>query len=610
MTLRDASGAATMQATYTYDALDRRIGTQVDPDGSGPSAPVQTWTAYDGQNPYADYNAAGAAQQRYLYGPAVDALLARTDGGGTTAWYLTDKQGTVRDVATTAGTVLDHVAYDGFGNVTGETGAGGDRFKYAGREYDAATGLYFNRARYYDPQTGRFLSQDQSGFRAGDANLYRYAGNGPTNATDPTGHDAYSDAMSQHMQRQQAFQQQAYAWSTAHSTPGAGSSPDLLDQSTNFFAGYGHTMTFGAIDYYYRGMGYDAYIDAESAEYRAGGYVAAAQQAMMLSAAGNAALCRMAASGGSLGVAAQGTQALMRGYAAGNALSNLPGNAQGAYQGFQNGDYRAMGWSLYSAGRDLGLLGGMLGSCFAAGTPLRTPEGSRPIEAFRPGDRVLAAPENDPEGPVTPRLVEQVFRAEAALVTLEVGGRSIRTTAEHPFWVAGRGWTEASELIAGDRLRSHDGRWVVVAGVRDAGEVAAVYNLRVAEDHTYFVGGEGWGFSVWAHNTCWYHGTDNESAQNIFENGLNTQAQEQFDQPDRRGTFFYPHYDDALDQAENQTDWRARDNPNLFPVVIEADGNVIGPYLEQPPGQHAGEMYIPQEEYPNIPPGAFRPAQP
>ena len=125
--------------------------------------------------------------------------------------------------------------------------------------------------------------------------------------------------------------------------------------------------------------------------------------------------------------------------------------------------------------------------------------------------------------------MEEVFRAESALVTLDVGGRSIRTTAEHPFWVQGRGWTKACDLIAGDRLRCADGRRVVVAGVRDAGEVAAVYNLRVAADHTYFVGDPGWGFSVWAHNACWgnsgnipetvYRG-DTRPPEVVFEEGL------------------------------------------------------------------------------------------
>jgi len=52
---------------------------------------------------------------------------------------------------------------------------------------DRFTGLYNNRARWYDAGAGRFISEDPIGFAAGDANLYRYCGNSPTNATDPSG---------------------------------------------------------------------------------------------------------------------------------------------------------------------------------------------------------------------------------------------------------------------------------------------------------------------------------------------------------------------------------------------------------------------------------------
>jgi hypothetical protein len=63
------------------------------------------------------------------------------------------------------------------------------------------------------------------------------------------------------------------------------------------------------------------------------------------------------------------------------------------------------------------------------------------------------------------------------------------------------GWTAARQLRVGDALRSHDGQWLAVESVRDTGREEAVYNCRVAEYHTYFVGDQQWGFSVWAHNS-------------------------------------------------------------------------------------------------------------
>jgi RHS repeat-associated protein len=62
---------------------------------------------------------------------------------------------------------------------------------FTSREFDAETGLYYNRARYLDPTTGRWTTQDPLGFAAGDANLYRYVGNTPTLLVDPSGNLAW-----------------------------------------------------------------------------------------------------------------------------------------------------------------------------------------------------------------------------------------------------------------------------------------------------------------------------------------------------------------------------------------------------------------------------------
>ncbi len=86
-------------------------------------------------------------------------------------------------------------------------------------------------------------------------------------------------------------------------------------------------------------------------------------------------------------------------------------------------------------------------------------------------------------------------------------GRVLGTTAEHPFWVDGQGWVAAGELQVGDVLVSHTGELLKVEGLRDTDEVQTVYNLEVEEDHTYFVGCDEWGFSVWAHNLCKYNAT-------------------------------------------------------------------------------------------------------
>src|SRR5207302_8280045 len=76
--------------------------------------------------------------------------------------------------------------YDSYGQPTASTGTVTNPFRYTGREFDSETGIYFYRARYYDPGAGRFASEDPAQF-AGGINFYRYVGNSPTRFLDPYG---------------------------------------------------------------------------------------------------------------------------------------------------------------------------------------------------------------------------------------------------------------------------------------------------------------------------------------------------------------------------------------------------------------------------------------
>ena len=139
-------------------------------------------------------------------------------------------------------------------------------------------------------------------------------------------------------------------------------------------------------------------------------------------------------------------------------------------------------------------------SCFAAGTPVLTPEGAKPIEQLKAGDFVLSKDEHNEAGKIEPKRVEKAYQRQAALFHLHIGGRTIRTTAEHPFYVKERGWTTAGELRAGDLLSTDLGKWLEVENIDASGEQASVYNVLVADHHTYFVGEQAWGFAVWVHN--------------------------------------------------------------------------------------------------------------
>jgi hypothetical protein len=140
-------------------------------------------------------------------------------------------------------------------------------------------------------------------------------------------------------------------------------------------------------------------------------------------------------------------------------------------------------------------------ACFVAGTPIRLSHGCKPIEQIQKGDRVLSRDQYNPSGPVVEQVVEETFIRLAPVIRLTVGGHELRPTGEHPFYVPGRGWVLAWSLRAGDVIHTLDGEPVTVDNVEDNGEVVRVYNFRVLELQTYFVGGDDWGFAIWSHNT-------------------------------------------------------------------------------------------------------------
>ncbi len=130
-------------------------------------------------------NSAGSIVARYTFTQNIDEPLA-IERSGSTSYYQADALGSVTSLTSSTGSVANTYTYDSFGNVTNSTGSLRNPFFFAGREYDNETSLYFNRARYYSPSTGRFISEDPIRFWGG-ANFYGYVFNSPTNFVDPFG---------------------------------------------------------------------------------------------------------------------------------------------------------------------------------------------------------------------------------------------------------------------------------------------------------------------------------------------------------------------------------------------------------------------------------------
>ena len=170
-----------MVAQYKYDPFGRRIQKIVN-NGT----PVTTRYVYDGPNIVAQYDGSWNVTAKYIHTPDIDDPLTVTQGENT-YYYHRDGLGSVVNLTDSNGYIAKTYTYKSFGEINSETGSVVQPFAFTGREYDPESGLYFYRARYYDPRAGRFLTKDPIGFAGGDVNLYRYTRNNPINFTDPRG---------------------------------------------------------------------------------------------------------------------------------------------------------------------------------------------------------------------------------------------------------------------------------------------------------------------------------------------------------------------------------------------------------------------------------------
>ncbi len=136
-------------------------------------------------------------------------------------------------------------------------------------------------------------------------------------------------------------------------------------------------------------------------------------------------------------------------------------------------------------------------SCFTGRMLSLTPEGKRRIDSIRVGDWIFSRDEDDPYGPLVPKRVLDRFVRVAPIWAVKIPGQTIETTAEHPFWVYGRGWIPTRMLEVGDLFITDEGLLVPLEGVEDTGRVETVYNFLVEDFHTYFVSETEEGVSVW-----------------------------------------------------------------------------------------------------------------
>ncbi|MCK4717766.1 MAG: RHS repeat-associated core domain-containing protein, partial [Thermoplasmata archaeon] len=166
----------TDEIEYNYCSFGKRI-CRIDPTGA-------TFYFYDKEDIITEYDATGTPIKEYLHGPGIDnPISVRTSGQ---SYFLhKDHLGSIGFITDSAESLIETYDYDEYGAYNGPSNPKSD-YLFTGREYEEMAGIYYYRARYYDPEVGRFIQQDPRGLFSGRS-LYEYSDSNPVNRIDPYG---------------------------------------------------------------------------------------------------------------------------------------------------------------------------------------------------------------------------------------------------------------------------------------------------------------------------------------------------------------------------------------------------------------------------------------
>jgi RHS repeat-associated protein len=187
---------------YKYDALGRRIQKDVTLAGNTKS----TKFYYSGHQMIEERDSSENVLRQFIYGSGIDEILRMDkygDSGRTPYYFHTNANGSVTAVTDANGNLIERVSYDSYGMPTFKDyqtdplnpqtvshSVIGNDLLFHGRRYDKETNLYYYRARYYDPTTGRFLQYDPLGY-VDSMNLYQAFNMNGVNFLDPMGELTY-----------------------------------------------------------------------------------------------------------------------------------------------------------------------------------------------------------------------------------------------------------------------------------------------------------------------------------------------------------------------------------------------------------------------------------
>lgn len=184
----DTNGDGVNDVAYQYDADGIRVSKTLDPQGT----PDETRFLVDKNRPYAqvleEYTPGGIIKVSYVHG--LDLISQKRPAETGKSFYHVDGLGSTRALTDAAGVVTDRYIYDAYGRTTGQVGATGNVYLFAGEQRDVTLGLDYLRARWMNPSVGRFASRDTYAGRFLNPitqHRHLYANANPVLFTDPSG---------------------------------------------------------------------------------------------------------------------------------------------------------------------------------------------------------------------------------------------------------------------------------------------------------------------------------------------------------------------------------------------------------------------------------------
>lgn len=533
---------------HVYDASGQRTLRR----STGGSGTTMTVYAF-GLEEYV-YDGAGNAQSNLHYYYLGGRLLG-SSSGTSTQFFVTDALGSVLSTFTVVGgsaVVQGNQLYGPYGNSRYTQGSMGTNKGFTGYDYDALTGLNYANSRYYDPAVGRFLSADSAQGNGQGIDPYNYVGGSPENTTDPSGQcpecigaglgfaaGFLGDVGFQIANGQSVDWGQALSWGITGGLIGL----TLGTLTSAVLAGIG--LTTDGLAGLGLGLGAslqeveEAQQEAEMAQQEAEAIAleqqqeAAAEQAMAEEIQQQFAFEQQQqaewqqqiaeeeqANAEQQQLAAQQQQAAQQ--AAQQAIEEQQAAQAQISEGAQQVESIQQPTGTSNGGQQPTEASGEGPCSFTSDTPVMTDQGQQAIGTLQPGEKVEAYnqqtqqmeeepivhvwvhPDNDlldltitstPDKQDTKQTDQS---AQQDQTTQQSDSEVVHTNKKHPFLTTEQGFVPAGDLVVGMHIVKADGSVGVLTGWQVVPGSAVMYNLEVAQDHTFTIGNGQW----IVHNSC------------------------------------------------------------------------------------------------------------